>query len=144
MISIWILKLCHASPLNYLNYLNYLNHVLKMKNFLLNGKKQMQFLQIKKETRKILENYRPISLLPIDEKIFERTLYDNMFEFFAKNDSLSHKQSGFKRCNSCINQLLWITHGIYKSFGDSLDVRGVFLDISKSFDKVWHKVSYRN
>ena len=98
----------------------------------------------KKGDTKILENYRPISLLPIDEKIFERTLYDNMFEFFAKNDSLSHKQSGFKRCNSCINQLLWITHGIYKSFGDSLDVRGVFLDISKSFDKVWHKVSYRN
>ena len=93
----------------------------------------------KKGDTKILENYRPISLLPIDEKIFERTLHDNMFEFFAKNDSLSHKQSGFKPCNSCINQLLWITHGIYKSFGDSLDVRGVFLDISKSFDKVWHK-----
>ena len=40
-----------------------------------------------------------------------------------------------------INQLLSITHdySIYKQFGDGLDVRGVFLDISKAFNKVWHK-----
>ena len=54
-----------------------------------------------------------------------------MFEFFTKNDLMSHNQSGFKPGDSCINQLLSITHEIYKSFDDSLDVRGVFLDISK-------------
>ena len=32
-----------------------------------------------------------------------------------------------------------LTHEIYKSFDDGLDVHGVFLDISKAFDKVWHK-----
>ena len=52
---------------------------------------------------------------------------------------MSHSQSGFKPGDSCINQLLSITHEIYKSFDDGLDVRGVFLDISKAFDKVWHK-----
>ena len=57
-----------------------------------------------------------------------------MFEFFTKNDLISHNQSGFKPGDSCINQLLSITHEIYKSF-----VRGVFLDISKAFDKVCHK-----
>ena len=47
-------------------------------------------------------------------------------------------QSSFKPGDSCINQLLSITHNIYKSFDDGYEVRGVFLDISKAFDKVWH------
>ena len=78
-------------------------------------------------------------MLHITGKIFGRILYDNMFEFFAKNDLISHYQSGLKPGGSCINQLLSITCEIYKSFDDGLDVRGVFLDISKAFDKVWHK-----
>ena len=41
--------------------------------------------------------------------------------------------------DSCVNQLIAITHEIYKSFDDGLEVRGVFLDISKAFDKVWHE-----
>ena len=45
-------------------------------------------------------------------------------------------QSGFKPGDSCIKQLLSITHEIYKSFDDGLEVRSVFLDISKAFDKV--------
>ena len=59
--------------------------------------------------------------------------------FFTKNHVISQSQSGFKPGDSCINQLLSITHEIYKSFDDGLDVRGVFLDISKAFDKAWHK-----
>ena len=80
-----------------------------------------------------------MSLLPIAGKIFERILYNNMFDFFSKNHLISRNQSGFKPGGSCINQLLSITHEIYKSFDDGLDVRGVFLNISKAFDKAWHK-----
>ena len=60
-------------------------------------------------------------------------------EFFIRNDLISQSQSGFKPGDSCINQLLAITHEIYKSFDACLDVRAVFLDISKAFDKVWHQ-----
>ena len=63
-----------------------------------------------------------------------------MFEFFIRNDLISQNQSDFKPGDSCINQLLAITHEIYKSFNACLDVRAVFLDISKAFDKVWHQV----
>ena len=62
-----------------------------------------------------------------------------MFNFFISNNLISPKQSGFKPGDSCINQLLSITHEIYKSFDEGLEVRGVFLDISKVFDKVWHE-----
>ena len=55
-----------------------------------------------------------------------------MFKFFIENKLISHNQSGFKPGDSCINQLLVITHEIYKSFDDGFKVRGVFLDISKA------------
>ena len=57
---------------------------------------------------------------------------------FIKNKLISSSQSGFKPCDSCINQLLSITHEIYSSFHEGLGVRSVFLDISKVFDKVWY------
>ena len=66
-------------------------------------------------------------------------MYDNMYEFFAENNLISFNQSDFKPSDSCINQLLSITHEIYKSFDDGLKVRGIFLDISNTFDEVWHK-----
>ena len=61
-----------------------------------------------------------------------------MFGFFIENDLISQHQSGFKPGDFCINQLLSITHKICQSFGEGFDVRSVFLDISKAFDKVWH------
>ena len=58
-----------------------------------------------------------------------------MFECFSENDLISHNQSGFKPGDLCTNLLSRITHEIYKSFDE-----GLFLDISKTFDKVWpHK-----
>ena len=62
-----------------------------------------------------------------------------MFEFFTENELISQNQSGFKPGDSCISQLLCITHDIYQSLDDGLETRAVFLDISKAFDKVWHE-----
>ena len=62
-----------------------------------------------------------------------------MFNFFITNHLISTNQSGFKPKDSCINQLLSITLGIYAAFDEGYEVWGVFLDISKAFDKVWHE-----
>ena len=62
-----------------------------------------------------------------------------MFDFFLTNHFISMNQSSFKRGDSCINQLLSITHGIYVLFDEGHEVWGKFLDISKAFDKVWHE-----
>ena len=63
-----------------------------------------------------------------------------MYNYISKNNLLSPSQSGFRPGDSCLNQLLSITHLIHSSFDDysSLETRGVFLDMSKAFDKVWH------
>ena len=58
--------------------------------------------------------------------------------FLIDNDLIFISQSRFKPGGLCINQLLSITHDIYKSFDAELEIRGVCLDISKAFDKVWH------
>ena len=54
---------------------------------------------------------------------------------------LNPKQSGFHPSDSCINQLLAITHEIFEAIdcNPPLEVRSVFLDISRAFDKVWQK-----
>ena len=62
-----------------------------------------------------------------------------MYEYFIENELISSSQPGFKPGDSCINQLLSITHDIYQSLDNGFEVRVVFLDISKAFDKVWHK-----
>ena len=89
----------------------------------------------KKRDKQILKNYRTVvSLLPTCGKSFlERLIYNNLFEYFIDNDLISQNQSGFKQGNSCLNQLISITHEIYQSFDEELEVRGVFLDISKAF-----------
>ena len=107
--------------------------------FPLNGKKANVVPGHKKGDKQILKNFRPISLLPIAGKIFERLFYDRVFEFFIENNLISKNQSGFRPGDSCINQLLSITHEIYQSFDDNLEVKAVFLDISKVCDKAWHK-----
>ena len=82
-----------------------------------------------------MENYRPVSLLPIWGEIFESLIYNSLFEIFIANELISSNQSGFKPGDSWINQLLSIIHEIYKSFDDGYEARGVFLDILKAFDK---------
>ena len=62
-----------------------------------------------------------------------------MFIYLTANKLISKNQSGFQPGDSCINQLLSITHEIFTSFDNGLEVRSVFLDISKAFDKVWHE-----
>ena len=61
-----------------------------------------------------------------------------MFKLFIENKLISFKQSGFKPGDSYFNQLLSVTHEMYSSSDESLEVRSIFLDIAKAFDKVWH------
>ena len=72
----------------------------------------------KKNDRRCLEKYRPVSLLLICDKIVKRLIFNKMFPFFIKDGLILQNQSGFKPGDSCINQLLSITHEIYNLLND--------------------------
>ena len=95
----------------------------------------------KKGDKQFVNNYRPVSLLPIFGKVFEKILFNSIFEYLQENCLLCDNQSGFQPSDSCEYQLLSIVHDIYASFdcNPPKDVRGIFLDISKAFDRVWHE-----
>ena len=59
-----------------------------------------------------------------------------MFRFFLDNRLITMNHPGFKPGDSCINELLSVTRHIYNSFDNGLEVKSVFLDISKALDKV--------
>ena len=88
----------------------------------------------RKNNKQELKNYPPISLLPVSSKIFE--MYDSMIKIFTENNLISVNQLSCKPGNSCVNQLLSMTHQIFKSLDNGHEVRSVFLDMSKAFDKV--------
>ena len=91
----------------------------------------------RKGNKQSLKNYRPVSLLPICSKTFKRLAYNEMFNFFTENNLIFPDQPEFRPGDSCVNQLLAITHGICKSFDERFEVKGLFLDISKAFDEAW-------
>ena len=80
----------------------------------------------KKSDKQNIKNYQPVSLHPIWGKIFERLIFNEMFTYFSTNKLISRNQSGFQLGDSCINQLLSITHEIFISFDNGSEVRSVF------------------
>ena len=94
----------------------------------------------KKGDKQLITNYRPISLLPICGKILEKIIFNNLYSYLYANNLITKNQSGFRPGDSTTNQLLYLVNEIHQAFENpkSLEVRAVFLDISKAFDKVWH------
>ena len=77
--------------------------------------------------------------MPIFGKIFEKIILNKIYNFLLEEKLLNPNQSGFRPSDSCINQLQ--SHEIFETFDCnlSLELRSVFLDISKAFDKVWRE-----
>ena len=91
----------------------------------------------KKKEKNLIQNYRPVSLLPIFGKIFEKLIFDKLYLYIFSNNFIDDRQSGYRHGDSTVKQLLSITHEIYKAFDANKELRAVFLDISRAFDKVW-------
>ncbi|MCP3901156.1 MAG: reverse transcriptase family protein, partial [Desulfobacteraceae bacterium] len=93
----------------------------------------------KKQHKTLVENYRPISLLSILSKIFEKIVFKYLFNYFKDNFILSLFQSGFQPGISTVTQLLEVYHHFCKAVDDNKEICVIFLDISKAFNRVWHK-----
>ena len=82
-----------------------------------------------------------MSLLPICRKLLEKPIFNSIFNFVDTRNMLSVHQSRFCPGDSYVHQLISIVHDIYNAsdVNPSLEIRGVFLDIFKAFDRVGHK-----
>ena len=97
---------------------------------------------LKKGSQLCLGNYRPISLLPVLDRILEKLMFKRLMKLTLKHDVLYNKQFGFRRNHSTVLAILTITEKIQKAIDSDMYTCGihVFLDRSKPFDTVNHKI----
>ena len=88
----------------------------------------------------LLTNYRPISVLPTFSKILERIMYNRFYDFLTKENLLYNKQFGFRKKTSTEHAILELVNNISNAFNDKNYALGVFVDLSKAFDTVNHKI----
>ena len=85
-----------------------------------------------------VSNYRPISLLNSEDKVLERLVFKYFYNHLRDNNLLSSLQSGFLPGDSTANQLSFLYNMFCQALDSGKEVRAVFCDISKAFDRVWH------
>ena len=83
-------------------------------------------------------NYRPISLLPCLSKVFERIVFQHIYNYLTSNELLTDRQSGYRPYHSTQLQLTYLTHTLHRTLDSGQDFTVIYLDISKYFDKIWH------
>jgi len=90
----------------------------------------------KKGDKTLITNYRPISLLPVFSKIFEKVLYKRLYYHLTLNNILVKEQFGFG-CNSSTEIAIYtLLNNILSSFNNRIIVGGLFCDLQKAFDCV--------
>ena len=86
------------------------------------------------------DNYRPISILPIISKVFEKILYEQLYEYLSTNELLSEQQFGFRRLHSTATALLDCTNEWFANLDRGLFNLVIFLDLKKAFNTVNHDI----
>ena len=97
----------------------------------------------KKGQRTMLDNYIPISILPVVSKLVERILYDQMCDYLKKQNILSERQFGFRQFHSTTTTILDCTNEWYINMDRGLYNIVVLLDLKKAFDTVNHDIIFR-
>ncbi len=90
--------------------------------------------------RNDVTNYRPISLLPVVSKIFEKLLHKRLLSFLDKHNVIYHKQFGFRKRHSTVHALNTAITQVANGLNNNDVVFGVFLDFSKAFDTIKHNI----
>jgi hypothetical protein len=94
----------------------------------------------KKDDLTIFDNYRPISLLPVISKIFERIVFNQMYAYLTSNNLLYDSQHGFRMEHSTETASLEFIDKIYMSLDNGFTPLALFLDLSKAFDTLDHDI----
>ena len=94
----------------------------------------------KKGSREDPGNYRPISVLPVIGKIFEKLINGRLIQFLETNDALYNHQYGFRKKYSTKLSLINLTNATLKSIDEGKVTLGIFIDFKKAFDTINHDV----
>jgi hypothetical protein len=90
----------------------------------------------KKGDKTLITNYRPISLLPVFSKMFEKIIHKRLYYHLTSNNMLLKEQFGF-RCNNSIEIAIYtLINNILSSLNNKIIVGGIFCDLQKAFDCV--------
>lgn len=84
-------------------------------------------------------SYRPISLLPIISKLFEKLLLRRLMPIIERKKLIPSYQFGFRNNHSTIEQMHRVTNIIEKALEEKKICSATFLDVAQAFDKVWHE-----
>ena len=87
-----------------------------------------------------VRKYRPISILPIYSKIFEKCMATRLVSFLNKYNVISPNQFGFQKGKNTTQAILNFLTKIYESFNEKMHTVGVFLDFRNAFDTVNHGI----
>ena len=88
--------------------------------------------------RSSAKNYRPVSLLSIVSKVFEKLANNRIVDRLEKYGLFSDFQYGFRSSRSTADLLTVVSDRIARAFNRSGATQAVAFDISKAFDRVWH------
>ena len=85
-------------------------------------------------------NYRPISVLTVIAKLFEKAIFNQVYSYLSDNKLLSKYQSGFRPMHSTLTALIDITDNWYLNIDDGLTNTILFIDLRKAFDTIDHEI----
>ena len=94
----------------------------------------------KNDSKLDLNNYRPISVLPVIAKVFEKVVFDQTYNFLNDNDLLSKEQSGFRHLHFTLTAMLDATDQWYTNMDNGLINAILFVDLKKAFDTIDHEI----
>ena len=94
----------------------------------------------KKNDIKHIENYRPISLLPIFSKIYEKVVHKQLQNYFEINNLFNQNQYGFRKNHSTELAIAQITDNILWEIENKQTPLSIFLDLTKAFDSIDHEI----
>ena len=97
----------------------------------------------KKGNKELIENYRPVSTLPVFGKIFEKLIYSRVYRFLTYKGILSDAQFGFRKGHSTAHAIHYSADIVKSALENKKHVLGIFIDLSKAFDTIDHKILLR-